>query len=146
MGVGVAPAPAVLVMEGGDLESPPRQLYIDVIILGSVRGLSCSRVSLESRAGQKAKRRVDVAIIFIPTMLQPLTGGVKQTECEGRNVRQIIDGLEARYPGIKERLVEDGEIRANLAVAIDGDVARMGMLERVSENSEVHFVPAIGGG
>ena len=87
-----------------------------------------------------------MAIIFIPTMLQPLTGGVKQTECEGRNVRQIIDGLEARYPGIKERLVEDGEIRANLAVAIDGDVARMGMLERVSENSEVHFVPAIGGG
>ena len=87
-----------------------------------------------------------MAIIFIPTMLQPLTGGVKQTECEGRNVRQIIDGLEARYPGIKERLVEDGEIRSNLAVAIDGDVARMGMLERVSENSEVHFVPAIGGG
>ncbi len=146
MGVGVAPAPAVLVMEGGDLESPPRQLYIEVIILGSVPGLSCSRVSLESQPGQKAKRRVGVAIIFIPTMLQPLTGGVKQTECEGRNVRQIIDGLEARYPGIKERLVEDGEIRSNLAVAIDGDVARMGMLERVSENSEVHFVPAIGGG
>jgi hypothetical protein len=31
-------------------------------------------------------------------------------------------------------------------VAIDGEVARMGMLERVAENSEVHFVPAIGGG
>ena len=87
-----------------------------------------------------------MATVFIPTMLQPLTGGVKQTECEGRNVRQIIDRLEAQYPGIKDRLVEDGEIRSNLAVAIDGDVARMGMLERVSETSEVHFVPAIGGG
>ena len=87
-----------------------------------------------------------MAKVFIPTMLQTLTGGVKQTECEGRNVRQIIEGLEAQYPGIKDRLVEDGEIRSNLAVAIDGDVARMGMLERVSETSEVHFVPAIGGG
>lgn len=91
-------------------------------------------------------RRVYVAKVFIPTMLQPLTGGVKQVDCQGRNVRQIIDKLEAQYPGIKDRLVEDGEIRSNLAVAIDGDVARMGMLERVSEGSEVHFVPAIGGG
>ena len=89
---------------------------------------------------------VAVATVYIPTMLQKLTGGVKQTECQGRNVRQIIDGLEAQYPGIKDRLVEDGEIRSNLAVAIDGDVARMGMLERVSDTSEVHFVPAIGGG
>ena len=87
-----------------------------------------------------------MAKVFIPTMLQPLTGGVKQTECQGRNVRQIIDALDSQYPGIKGRLVEDGEIRPNLAVAIDGDVARMGMLERVGEGSEVHFVPAIAGG
>ena len=87
-----------------------------------------------------------MAKVFIPTMLQPMTGGVKQTECQGRNVRQIIEALEAQYPGIRDRLVEDGEIRSNLAVAIDGDVARMGMLERVAENSEVHFVPAISGG
>ena len=87
-----------------------------------------------------------MAKVFIPTMLQPLTGGVKQTECQGRNVRQIIDALEEQYPGIKARLVEHGEIRSNLAVDIDGDVARMGMLERVREDSEIHFVPAIAGG
>ena len=91
-------------------------------------------------------RKVDVATVFIPTMLQPLTGGVKQTVCQGRNVRQIIEALEEQYPGIKARLIEDGEIRSNLAVAIDGDVARMGMLERVGEGSEIHFVPAIAGG
>ena len=87
-----------------------------------------------------------MAKVFIPTMLQPLTGGVQQVDCQGRNVRQIINGLEELYPGIKDRLVEDGEIRSNLAVAIDGDVGRMGMLERVQETSEVHFVPAIAGG
>ena len=87
-----------------------------------------------------------MATVYIPTMLLPLTGGLKQVDLEGRNVRQIIDGLDELYPGIKERLVEGGEIRPNLAVAIDGDVARMGLLERVQDASEIHFVPAIGGG
>ena len=87
-----------------------------------------------------------MAKIFIPTMLQSLTAGVKQVDLDARNVRQIIERLEELYPGMKDRLLEDGEIRSNLAVAIDGDVAIMGMLEKVEENSEVHFVPAIGGG
>ena len=84
--------------------------------------------------------------VFIPTMLQPLTSGVKQVHLEARNVRQVIDRLDELYPGMKARLVEDGQIRSNVAVAIDGEVARMGLLERVGETSEVHFVPAIGGG
>tara|TARA_B100000678_G_scaffold219153_1_gene186484 strand:- start:1256 stop:1498 length:243 start_codon:yes stop_codon:yes gene_type:complete len=79
-------------------------------------------------------------------MLQSLTAGVKQVDLDARNVRQIIERLEELYPGMKDRLVEDGEIRPNLAIAINGDVAIMGMLEKVGENSEVHFVPAIGGG
>ena len=87
-----------------------------------------------------------MAKIFIPTMLQSLTAGTKQVDLEARNIRQVIERLDEMYPGIKDRLVEDGEIRPNLAIAIDGDVAIMGMLEKVGENSEVHFVPAIGGG
>ena len=87
-----------------------------------------------------------MAKIFIPTMLQSLTAGVKQVDLDARNVRQVIERLEELYPGMKDRLVEDGEIRPNLAIAINGDVAIMGMLEKVGENSEVHFVPAIGGG
>ncbi len=84
--------------------------------------------------------------VFIPTMLQPIAGGVKQVDLEARNVRQVIDRLDQLYPGMKDRLTEEGQIRSNLAVAIDGEIARMGLLERVKENSEVHFVPAIGGG
>ena len=84
--------------------------------------------------------------VFIPTMLQPMTGGVKQVQCEAANVRQVLDRLDDLYPGIKDRLMEEGKIRPNLAVAIDGEIARMGLLDKVGENSEVHFVPAIGGG
>ena len=79
-------------------------------------------------------------------MLQGLTSGVKQVEVEGSNMRRVIDRLEELYPGMKARLVDDGGIRPNLAVAIDGELARMGLLEKVGEHSEVHFVPAIGGG
>ena len=87
-----------------------------------------------------------MATVFIPTMLQKLTGGVKRVDLEARNVRQVIDGLEQLYPGIKGSLVEGNAIRPNLAVAIDGEIARMGLLEKVGERCEVHFVPAIGGG
>ena len=87
-----------------------------------------------------------MAKVFVPTMLQAATGGVKEVEVEGRNVRQIIEGLDEMFPGIAGRLIEDGDIRSNLAVAVDGEVARMGLMERVAETAEVHFVPAIGGG
>ena len=79
-------------------------------------------------------------------MLQKMTDGAQKGDMEVRNVRQVIERLEEIYPGIKDRLLEDGDIAPNIAVAIDGDVAIMGLLQRVGENSEVHFVPAIGGG
>ena len=85
-------------------------------------------------------------IVFIPTMLLPLSGGVKQVNIDAANLRQVIDALDLLYPGMKSRLLEEGQIRPNLAVAIDGEVARLGLLEKVGEESEVHFVPAIGGG
>ena len=47
---------------------------------------------------------------------------------------------------MKDRLVESGQIRSNLAIAVDGEVARMGLLEKIGEAREIHFVPAIGGG
>jgi molybdopterin synthase sulfur carrier subunit len=87
-----------------------------------------------------------MADVFIPTMLQSLSGGVKRVDIEAANVRQVVDKLEELFPGIKERLVEEGQIRPNISVAVDGEIARMGILEKISQNSEVHFVPAIGGG
>ena len=87
-----------------------------------------------------------MSTIFIPTMLQKLTSGAKSIEMQASNVRQVIEQLEELYPSIKGRLVENDEMQEGLAVVVDGDVAIMGLLTKVSENSEVHFVPAIGGG
>ena len=88
-----------------------------------------------------------MATVFIPTMLRPLTGGVKQIAVQASTVKQVIDCLEKLYPGVRDLLMEDDEdIRSHISVAVDGDIAQIGLLEEVGENSEVHFVPAIGGG
>ena len=87
-----------------------------------------------------------MATVFIPSLMQNLTNGEHLVEVEGTNVRRVIENLEKAFPGIKERLVDDDRIKPNISVAVDGEVSPLGMLEKVAENSEVHFLPAIGGG
>lgn len=87
-----------------------------------------------------------MARVFIPTMLQPLSGDTKEVSIEAKNVRQVVEGLEDRFPGIKDWLLEDDKIKSNLVVAVDGETSSMGLLTKVNEDSEVHFIPAIGGG
>ncbi len=87
-----------------------------------------------------------MATVYIPTLLQRFTQGTKQVDVEARNVRQLVYRLEELYPGIQEGLLEDGDILPNMCVAVDGDVSQLGLLEPLEDDSEVHFVPAIGGG
>ena len=89
-----------------------------------------------------------MAEIWIPPKLQQLTGGNQQVQVDGTSVRRLINNLEAQYPGIKEYLIDEVEddLIPGIAVIIDGEVSQLGMLEKVSENAEVHFLPAIGGG
>ena len=87
-----------------------------------------------------------MATVYIPSLMQKLSDGKSKVEIEGASVRQVVNNLDAEYPGFKERLVEDGRIKGNISVAIDGEITPLGMLEKVGENSEVHFLPAIGGG
>ena len=84
--------------------------------------------------------------VFIPTMLLSVSNGVKQVTVEGSSVRQVINALNDLYTGMLERLTDGDELKSNLAVSIDGELARLGMMEKVSDTSEVHFVPAIAGG
>ena len=87
-----------------------------------------------------------MARVFIPAQLRPLTGGHHQVEVDGATVRQIIDELERRFPGIRDRLCDADELKPTLSVAVDGHVSSVGLLQKVRPESEVHFLPAIGGG
>ena len=87
-----------------------------------------------------------MATVFIPSLMQKLTDGEARVVVSGSTVREIINNLEEQHPGIKERLVDKFKIKSNISVAVDGEVTPLGMLEKVGEDSEVHFLPAIGGG
>ncbi len=87
-----------------------------------------------------------MATVYIPSLMRDVTSGQVKVQVPGSTVLQIIENLEQAYPGIKERLVENNRIRSSISVAVDGEITPLGMLEKVGENSEVHFVPAIAGG
>ncbi len=87
-----------------------------------------------------------MAMVFIPSLMQKLSEGNSKIEIEGGTVRQIVNNLDAQYPGFKDRLSEGGRIKGNISVAIDGEITPLGMLEKVGADSEVHFLPALGGG
>jgi molybdopterin synthase sulfur carrier subunit len=85
-------------------------------------------------------------VIWIPALLRDLTGGEENVTVPGETVQQVIEKLDERYPGIKERLCEEGRLRPNIAVVVDGVASRQRLRHRLTETSEVHFVPAISGG
>jgi molybdopterin synthase sulfur carrier subunit len=84
--------------------------------------------------------------VYIPTLLRTLTGGRESVEVEGGTVRQVIDNLDQAWPGLRDRLLDEGNLRPNISVAVDGEVTPMGLIEAVGPASEVHFIAAIKGG
>ncbi|MBD47673.1 MAG: hypothetical protein CL891_01045 [Dehalococcoidia bacterium] len=84
--------------------------------------------------------------MFIPTMLQSLTSGVKDLWIDARNIEEVVGILEKQFPGMSDRLLVEGNLVSTVVVSVDGQVSRLGLLERVQDESEVHFVPNMGGG
>jgi molybdopterin synthase sulfur carrier subunit len=87
-----------------------------------------------------------MARVWIPPLLRDLTGGQPTVTVGGASVREVIEELDQLYPGTKARLCDGETLRPGLAVVVDTGVARLGLREPVGPDSEVHFLPAIGGG
>lgn len=89
-----------------------------------------------------------MATVYIPSLMRDLTGGLEVVEVEGETMKQVLQNLESSHAGFKHRLLdeESGRVKPNIAVMIDGRNANRALLDRVSENSEIHFLPAISGG
>jgi molybdopterin converting factor small subunit len=87
-----------------------------------------------------------VATVWIPSLLRDLTQGQETVTAPGATVRQVIDALEDRYPGMKARLCDGDGLRRGIAVAVGTEVSRLGLRQPVAANSEVHFLPAVSGG
>jgi len=87
-----------------------------------------------------------MARVWIPSLLRDLTGGGETVTVPGVSVRQVIDELDRLHPGVRDRLCDGDSLRRGLAAVVDGEVARLGLLQAVGPDSEVHFLPAIAGG
>jgi molybdopterin synthase sulfur carrier subunit len=87
-----------------------------------------------------------MAVVWIPALLRDLTDGQAQVTVPGETVRQVIAQLEKAYPGIEARLCEEGRLRSNISVVVDGRVSSQRLRHELTETSEVHFLPAISGG
>lgn len=84
--------------------------------------------------------------IVVPPLMRDLTAGEARVRVPGRTVREAIDGLAERYPGVRSRLCAGTRLAPDLAVVVDGHLSRMGLLHPLEAQSEVRFIPAIEGG
>ena len=87
-----------------------------------------------------------MAVVFIPLQMRDLSGGRSQVAVDGETLRQVIAALDVECPGTANRLTAEGRIAPGLAISIDGTVTSRGLMARVEPGSEIHIIPAIGGG
>ena len=81
-----------------------------------------------------------MARVVLPQARAEKAGGVTEHEVPGRSVRALLAALDERFPGLAEAL------SGKVAVAIDGEIHSDPLLEPVEEDSEVYFLPRVGGG
>jgi len=87
--------------------------------------------------------------VRVPTILRNHTDGQRKVAGDGATLRELIDDLDASYPGIKDAVVDDeGKLHrfVNLYVN-DEDVRFLGSIETpLEDGDEVSILPAVAGG
>jgi molybdopterin synthase sulfur carrier subunit len=86
--------------------------------------------------------------VSIPTILRNYTDGAKSVEASGDTLAGVFADLDARHPGIGDRLVENGALRRFVNVYLnDEDVRFLGGIDTpVSDGDVVTVLPAVAGG
>ena len=87
-----------------------------------------------------------MALVIIPATLRDMCAGTSKLEVPGVSIGEVFREIDSRCPGFYERVVENGRIRPELAVALDGEILSLALHDSVGPNAEIAIVPAIGGG
>jgi 8-oxo-dGTP pyrophosphatase MutT (NUDIX family) len=87
-----------------------------------------------------------MAIVSVPTLFRSFCKGVSRLELPGATLDELLKAIDAECPGFYARVVNEGRVRGELAVVIDGEAANYPLYEPIGPNAEVTIVPAIGGG
>jgi molybdopterin synthase sulfur carrier subunit len=86
--------------------------------------------------------------VRVPTILRQYTGGEKAVSAKGDSLGAVIDDLETNHPGIKGRLVEDGDLRRFINVYVNDEDVRFtgGLQTALDDGDAVVILPAVAGG
>jgi molybdopterin synthase sulfur carrier subunit len=87
-----------------------------------------------------------MATVFLPYALRKYADGAEQVEVAASTLCELVDNLEAAYPGTKHHLVVDGALKPGLAAIVGHLATRRGLLQKLDPDVEVHFITAISGG
>ncbi len=87
-----------------------------------------------------------MAIVLLPRSLLALfPGAERRQEIDAADVGAVIDALDARVPGMRDRLVEGGpRLRPHINVFVAGSPADLAT--PVGATDTVHVIPAVSGG
>lgn len=87
--------------------------------------------------------------VRVPTPLRKFTNGADEVDAQGNSVRALVEDLERKFPGIKERICDEtGKIRRFVNVYVNGDDIRFlqNLETSLKEGDSISIVPAIAGG
>lgn len=90
-----------------------------------------------------------MATVRIPTPLRKLTLGQEVVTIPAATIGELISNMEAKHPGLRERLLDDkGQVRRFVNIFVGDEDIRFqkGLDTPLAEGSEVSIVPAIAGG
>ena len=92
-----------------------------------------------------------MATVYIPALMQHLTGGADQVEVavpagERITVRQLLEAAGRQHAGLLDALLYEDDLVPHLAIFIDNDQALMGLRAKLNHDSEVRLLPPIVGG
>jgi molybdopterin synthase sulfur carrier subunit len=90
-----------------------------------------------------------MSVVRIPPVLRANVGGSKQVEVAGSTVGELLEGLVAAHPGLRDQLfAADGELNRFVNVYVDGQDVRYldGTATPVEPREELVILPAMAGG
>lgn len=90
--------------------------------------------------------QLKMAIVWIPSLMRSLANGAEKVTVSGTTLGEVLENLDKTYPGLKERLFEEGRISPTLTIVVDGEMGVGGLHHSIKEQSEIHFIPVISGG
>ena len=87
--------------------------------------------------------------VRVPTILRSYTGGAAEVGSGPGTLREVIKSLDAVYPGIGGRLLDDvGKLRRFVNVYVNEEDVRFagGLDANVPDGAQVSIIPAVAGG